>query len=402
MATKSGKRSTGRTAGISKRHRQKGTVYEVRFRATEGDRVRQRARSFDTEDEAKAFLASIKHQVQTGDYIDPALARKTWATVAGEWQEQKATSGVKPRTLRGYDFTLTSPKWCSRWDDRTISAVTYADVQGLINEMVAAGRKPQTVRNVFNVVRGVLDFAVDAGYIRTNPAARLRKHLPKGESTEARFLTAAQVETLASALPAPHDLLVRLAAWSGMRAGELAGLRVNRVDVLRSRITVAETVVDMGKGGLQAGTPKTKKSGRTVPIPPALARQVAAHIEAAGLGPDDYVFGVAGQPHDHDEFYRHLFVPAVVAAHEDDARFPEGVRFHDLRHTYASLMHVQGRSMLEVSRWMGHSTYRLTADTYSHLWDGEDGSLNDALDAAFLAATVQPANVTALDTRRSG
>ena len=394
MATKSGKRSTGRTAGISKRQRRKGTVYEVRYRATEGDGVRQRARTFGSEDEAKAFLATIKHQVQTGDYIDPALARKTWATVAAEWSEQKATSGKKQRTLRGHGFTLN--KWCSRWDDRAISSVSYADVQGLINEMVEAGRRPQTVRNVFNVVRGVLDYAVDAGYIRSNPAVRLRKHLPKGDSAEPRFLSAAQVETLAASLPSPHDLLVRLAAWSGLRAGELAGLRVNRVDVLRSRITVAETVVDMGKGGLQVDTPKSAKSNRTVPIPPALVRQVADHIAAAGLGPDDYVFGVAGQPHDHDEFYRYVFVPATVAT----GLAP--LRMHDLRHTYASLMHAQGRSMLEVSRWMGHSTYRLTADTYSHLWDGEDSTLNDALDAAFLAATVQPANVASLDARRSG
>jgi integrase len=309
---------------------------------------------------------------------------------------------------RRYDFTLTSPKWCSRWNDRAISSISYADVQELIDDMVKAGRRPQTVRNVFNVVRGVLDYAVDAGYIRTNPAVRLRKHLPKGDSAAPRFLSAAQVETLAASLPAPHDLLVRLAAWSGLRAGELAGLRVNRVDVLRSRVTVAETVVDMGKDGLQAGTPKTQKSGRTVPIPPALARQVAAHIEAAGLGPDDYVFGVAGEPHDHDEFYRHVFVPAVLAARKGErdlseaVRFPEGLRFHDLRHTYASLMHAQGRSMLEVSRWMGHSTYRLTADTYSHLWDGEDSTLNDALDAAFLAATTLPPNVASLDARRSG
>jgi integrase len=394
MATKSGKRSTGRTAGISKRQRRKGTVYEVRYRANESGVVRQRARTFATEDEAKAFLATVKHQVQTGDYIDPALARKTWATVAAEWQEQKATSGKKQRTLRGHGFTLT--KWCSRWDDQAISSVTYADVQGLINEMVEAGRRPQTVRNVFNVVRGVLDYAVDAGYIRSNPAVRLRKHLPKGQTSEPRYLTAAQVETLASSLRAPHDLFVRLAAWSGLRAGELAGLRVNRVDVLRSRITVAETVVDMGKEGLKADTPKSAKSNRTVPIPPALARQVAAHIAAAGLGPDDYVFGVAGQPHDHDEFYRHVFVPAT------EATGLAPLRMHDLRHTYASLMHAQGRSMLEVSRWMGHSTYRLTADTYSHLWDGEDGSLNDALDAAFLAATAAPSKVTAMNSRRTG
>lgn len=78
-----------------------------------------------------------------------------------------------------------------------------------------------------------------------------------------------------------------------------------------------------------------------------------------GLGPDDYVFGCDGQPFNHGKWYLRSFVPATVEA--DLAP----LRFHDLRHTYASLMHAQGRSMLEVSRWMGHGTYRITADIYS-------------------------------------
>jgi integrase len=152
------------------------------------------------------------------------------------------------------------------------------------------------------------------------------------------------------------------------------------VDVLRARIRVVETVVKLN-GALVADTPKSAKSRRAVPVPPTLARQVSDHIAARRLGPENYVFANEdGSPFDHERFYQYVFCAAVKATGLGP------LRFHDLRHTYASLMHAQGRSMLEVSRWMGHSTYRLTADTYSHLWDDEDAGLGQALDAAFAAA----------------
>ena len=88
------------------------------------------------------------------------------------------------------------------------------------------------------------------------------------------------------------------------------------------------------------------------------------------------LLGGDGQPVNHAKWCLRSFVPATVEA--DLAPLP----FHDLRRTYASLMHAQVRSMLEVSRWMGHSTYRITADVYSHVWDEEDGTR----DAAFLGA----------------
>jgi integrase len=143
------------------------------------------------------------------------------------------------------------------------------------------------------------------------------------------------------------------------------------------------------KGAPCVGTPKSGRSRRDVPIPPALARELAAHIAAGKLRPDDRVFpDPEGGLLRHEHFYRCHYRPARAAL-----GLPT-LRFHDLRHTYASLMHAQGRSMLEVSRWMGHSTYQLTADTYSHLWDGEDETLSTALDAAYLGAS--PSNVVPL------
>lgn len=372
-------RQPTRTAGVYKRPRRRGEVYEARYRAKDGKQV---GKTFPTLEAAEGFLIDQKHRVRAGEYIDKSKANTPWSVVAEQWMNSKRLKGRKARTLKGYQHTLDS--WCSDWDDWPIASIGFDDVQALIVRMVDDGKAPQTVRNVFNVVRGVLGYAVKAGYTRTNPALLLSDDLPQQTTAhEPRFLTADEVARLAAVLDDRSALIVRLAAWSGLRAGEIAGLRVNRVDVLRARVTVAETVIAL-KGALVADTPKSKKSNRVVPIPPTLARQMVGHIQANRLVPEDYLFGCDGQPFNHAKWYLRSFVPATV-----DADLAP-LRFHDLRHSYASLMHAQGRSMLEVSRWMGHSTYRITADIYSHVWDDEDGTLGDALDAAFLGASASP------------
>lgn len=374
-----GGRIKTRTAGVYKRSRDRGDVYEARYRTKDG---RQVGRTFPSLEAAEAFLVEQKHRVRSGDYIDKDKANTPWATVADQWLASKKVKGRKERTLRGYRHTLDS--WCAPWDDWPIASIGYEDVQALVVMMNDAGKAPQTVRNVFNVVRGVLGYAVKAGYTRTNPALLMSDDLPaQVAAREARYLTAGEVAGLAVELDDVGSLIVRLAAWSGMRAGEIAGLRVRSVDPMRSRVTVSETVVVL-KGELRADTPKSRKSNRTVTIPRPLVNELRDYIAAHDLGPEDYVFGEGQSPFNHGRWYVSTFTPAVVRAGLGQ------LRFHDLRHTYASLMHADGRSMLEVSRWMGHSTYRLTADTYSHLWDDEDGSLADSLGASYLASASAP------------
>ncbi len=236
---------------------------------------------------------------------------------------------------------------------------------------------------------------MDAGYRRDNPWSRFAKKMPAANRTHrARFLTAQEVARLAGELPAPYDLLVTFAAWSGLRAGEIAGLRVGRVDTARNRVEVRETVINLGSER-RADTPKSDKSRRTVPLPPPLARLLAAHVAAHGLRPEDYVWAcVDGGALDYPTFYRRSFLPAAERAGLGH------VRFHDLRHTYASLMAHQGEDLYRVSRWMGHSTIAITADLYTHLFEGEDAALQSRLSAAFVSSHTPHATVVSLARRR--
>jgi integrase len=151
------------------------------------------------------------------------------------------------------------------------------------------------------------------------------------------FLTADQVMRLAEEIANPpirrgggehrrasfpeYGLLVRFAAFTGLRAGEVVALRVRRLDLLRRRLEVAESASE-AHGQLQIGPTKTYER-RAVPIPIGLAEQLGEHV--AGKRPDDFVFnGPDGGPLRHSNWYPRSFKPAVRLA-----GIPEATRFHD-------------------------------------------------------------------------
>ncbi len=135
-------------------------MYEARYRA-EG---KVRGRTFALLAEADAFLKTTRHAVQTGDYIAPEAGRVTFGQVAEAWFAGKQQANRKARTLAGYRHILDS--WLARWRSRPVGTISHLGVQRLLTDL--GGKKPQTVRNVSNVLRGVLDEAVDAGYRRDN------------------------------------------------------------------------------------------------------------------------------------------------------------------------------------------------------------------------------------------
>lgn len=354
-----------RTSGIRRLNRVKGTVYEVRFRDVDG---RQRSRTFETLDQARAFQNATQTDVRDGTYVAPTAGVVAFTVVAEQWFA--AQLQLKRRTQITYRSAIDHN--LAPLHDKPVGRIAFADVQAIVNAMIATGRRPSTVRNVLMVCRLILDDAVRRKLIRTNPCYDVKP--PRLRPRDNVFLTVKQVQALAEELPPPLDLLVLTAAGSGLRAGELNGLRVRDVELLRRRINVRQTVTDLGSE-LIVDTPKSNAGRRTVPISPALCDLLAAHIGNARLGMDDLVFGDGGKPRRHNTFYLQVFKPAVVRA-----GLPPETRFHDLRHTYASLMIAAGVNPKRLSVWMGHTTVSLTMDRYGHLYDDESApAVLDAL-----------------------
>lgn len=179
-------------------------------------------------------------------------------------------------------------------------------------------------------------------------------------------------------------MLVLVAAWSGLRWGELAGLTRRRVDLLHGTLTVTEQLIEVG-GRVSLAPPKTDAGRRVVHLPPHLLPDLAAHLEEyVDVAPDAWVFcGAKGSPLTRRNF----------AAHWTRARAHvglPGLHFHDLRHLAATLAATTGATTRELMTRMGHSSPR-AALIYQHTVADRDQAI-----AAALSELVRPVEPTAL------
>jgi integrase len=181
------------------------------------------------------------------------------------------------------------------------------------------------------------------------------------EREEMRFLTPAEVATLADAIHTRYRALVLVGAYGGLRIGELAGLRRCRVDLLRGSVQVAEIVVEV-RGVLHIGPPKTRASRRMVGLPRFVVEELAAHL-ADATDPEAFVFTAPkGGPLRVTGFRARVWRPATRAAGVD------GLRIHDLRHTAVALWIAAGANPKEVAARAGHASVSFTLDRYGHLY----------------------------------
>jgi integrase len=191
------------------------------------------------------------------------------------------------------------------------------------------------------------------------------------------FLSAGEVERLATAMRHSYGTFVYLLAYGGLRWGEAVAVRRKRCDLLRSRIEVAESLSE-AHGRLHFGPTKTYRR-RMVIIPGFLRELMAEHLARdVDEDPDALVFtSPQGRPLRNSNFRRQVWYQAVA-----DAGLPDGLRVHDLRHTCSSLLIAQGAHPKAIQVHLGHSSIAVTMDRYGHLFPSDMEALAVALDGA--------------------
>ena len=168
--------------------------------------------------------------------------------------------------------------------------------------------------------------------------------------------------------------MVVLAAGTGMRQGECFGLTADRVDFLRRTITIDRQLMLLGGGPPEFGPPKAPASVRSVPLPDVVGAALAAHLERWPDGEHGLIFtNPAGQAIRRNRFHE-VWRSATARAGV------EGLRFHDLRHFYASLLINHGESVKVVQARLGHASASETLDTYAHLWPDNEERTRAAVD----------------------
>ncbi|MDK1010070.1 MAG: site-specific integrase, partial [Actinomycetota bacterium] len=174
-----------------------------------------------------------------------------------------------------------------------------------------------------------------------------------------------------------HQTMVYVLAYGGLRWGELAALRRGRVDVLRRRLDIKESIAEIS-GVLSFGTPKTYQT-RTVHLPAFVAAMVGHHLENVEDDPTALVFTAPrGGPLRYSNTRRGMWDPARSRAGAD----LQDITPHDLRHTCASLMRAAGADVKAIQQQLGHQTATVTLNTYTHLFEGDLDEVMDRLDAS--------------------
>ncbi len=374
-------------ASVEKRIRDGSTTWLARWRDPDG---KQRKRSFPRRTDADRFLKGVEADKLRGTYVDPTAGRVT----VGEWAEKwlDAQVQLKPSTRARY-AGLLRVQVLPTWQRVPLAAVSHADVVMWVQRLAASGLAPSTVRQAHRVLSLILDLALRDGRISRNAAEKVR--LPRTTRPDPRFLTLDEVERLAGACPPPHDLFVLFLAFTGLRFGESAALRVRRLDLLRRRVHVAESVTEI-HGRAVFSTPKTHQA-RSVPFPASLVDDLAALI--AGRGADDFVFAAPGGGVLRNTNWRsRVLDPAAARADL------VGITPHDLRHTAASLAISAGANVKAVQRMLGHASAAMTLDVYAGLFSDDLDDVASRMDAARAPRVPQPCparDVVDLPARRT-
>lgn len=291
------------------------TGYVGRFRVD--GRLRS-TRRFTSRREA---LAEARRQEEAGkhaEWVDPAAGRLTVTEWFAAWQEGRVDRA--PRTLeaeRERFRSLIEPAF----GDRPLRQVAHEDVARWAATMpsptTGETASPARRRDAVRLLVALLDAAVDARRLRSNPARTPSGKvpaLPRAPKTKPhRYLSHEQLRRVADATAsAQARTLVLLTALTGLRWGEVSALTVADVDPLRRRVRVTKAFTRLDDGTLLLGDTKTH-ARREVPLPAALVDAVAA--QAAGRAPGDLLFtGARGGPLRRESFDRSAFRPAVQAA----------------------------------------------------------------------------------------
>jgi integrase len=366
---------------IEKRRTRSGEVrYEVRFRGAAGT---ERSRTFRTRKEAERYERSQQTALDQGSWVDPRSGRVTLATWSAEWQ--RTVVHLRPSTQRIYDANIRN-HILPDLGEVELGKLTPSMLRGwLAGLAVKIGRRgrtlaPGSVAQAYRTLNRLLEAAVENELLGRNPLRSVKA--PRVEAEPMRFLSHDEVATLAAAIDLRYRALVLLAAYSGLRAGELAALRRKHVDLLRRTVTVVEQVQRIG-GRFVVLPPKSAAGRRSVALPALVASALEEHLAAFGEpGPEGLVFPAPEGGFLRPENFRNrAWLPAVKAA---------GVaplRVHDLRHTCASLGIAAGADVKVLQRMLGHASAALTLDRYGHLMPGQERSVADRLDEMARRAT---------------
>lgn len=359
-------------AAPSARHG-KGLRWMARWVDDEGS---EQTKSFSRKSDAQSWLnTEVTARLVSGSYVRPGAGLMSVTEAYTGWAAAQGHVSTKTAATRKSSWSSHVEPY---WGKATVADVKTSAVRAWVAKMVDDEVGVPTIENAFGVLRQVLGTAVEDARIPRNPCDGVK--LPKRKHTDRGYLSHAQVAALANVVDRDGDV-VRFLAYTGLRWGEMAALRVQDFDMLRRRVNISRSVTE--SGGLQWSTPKSHER-RSVPFPASLAKDLAALM--TGKGRDALVFtDHKGGVLRNSNWRTRVFRPAVAKCQKEDKNFP-CITPHDLRHTAASLAVSANANVKAVQRMLGHAKASMTLDVYADLFDTDLDAVAAQLDTAIQAA----------------
>lgn len=269
------------------------------------------------------------------------------------WYSTYKEPKLKPTTASGYLSTCNCHLFPA-WGDRPINRITTADIQVFLNERSALAEK--TLKEILVLIRAIFRSAKEDKLLLDNPAESSRLTIPSSKRTERKALSLEELTDIISSLGKLEDndrRLMSLLIFTGMRRGEVLGLRWEDIDADAGWIHVVRNAVfPGGKNDAVIGTPKTEKGKRSIPLDPVL-RELLQPEGATG-----YVFG-GDAPITKMVYERTMQrIKRTIDMH--------GATAHIFRHSYATLLNATGASPKTIQRIIGHADISTTMNRYVH------------------------------------
>lgn len=380
--------------------------WQARYRDANGA---QKARNFERKKDADAFLDKVREAVRSGTYLDPKRGEITLATWWAEWWP-----GHEPErpTTRNRKLSLWTAHIEPKWGRRKLSSIRAAEVQAWMRTEVKGHATQVKVRELF---RAMMRAAVVDERIAKNPldTVTVTAKAPARHPDELRPPTEAQYAEIREAIPDWYRPVIDFAHETGMRWGEIVGLRACYLDLEDATADVRHIIVDDRGKVVRQRMPKTVAGYRTVPLTASAveaARLMLERLPASravtdvddGLCPEELVFRgpqagevrpLRGERVERagvlrgNNFRRRIWIPAIkevglarLIKSPETGREEYWPRFHDYRHALASRLHAAGVSEKDVQLMLGQERGGRVTWLYTHGSEGAADRLREALE----------------------
>lgn len=355
--------------------------YVLDFYDCQGKRQRQTMPAGTSLSKAREVLRKIEEQVMLGVYVGESRT-PTFKEVATAWLEHKKAN-LRASTWAVYKGHTENH--FAGFDPVRISRITSAIIERYITERRTGGMPINTLRKILVSLNQIFKYAVRHGYINHNPMAaaerpRASQGAEHGEN-KIRVLNPEEISAFLAAVSSwKYRVLFKLAIMSGLRQGELVGSKWSDIDWEASQIAVERTFNNQAWY-----QPKTKGSRRRVDLGPSMLLDLKRWRMACPPNELNLIFpNEAGGPINHNNLVTRYFRPALKAAGI------EQIRFHDLRHTYASLLIDQGENLKYIQSQLGHSSPTVTLNVYAHLMKATNQEAARRLEGVILSTGHKP------------